>query len=266
MKPFISLTSDFGVQTQGVGIMEAVALHINPNAHVIHLMHGLPDFDITAGARTMEGVCFLPVGYHICVVDPGVGTKRKAIALKTKRGDYLIGPDNGVLLSAARLLGGITQAVEITNEKYMCKPVSPIFHGRDIFTPAAAHLSLDVGIQELGRNIRSETLAKAPYGEALCKDGRIEAQIISINKFGSFHLNILQSEFDKLKLSKNNKVKLTLNGRTIQVPYVTTFGEVPKAQEMIMKDDYMRIEVAVNQGSFVKKYKITLGDKCTVEK
>ena len=143
-KLIITLTSDFGAQSQGVGIMEGVALEINPDAHVIHLMHGLPGFDISYAARTIETINYLPIGYHVCVVDPGVGTKRKPIIIQTGRGDFLVGPDNGVLLPGTRFLGGIRKIVEITNEKYMRKPVSPIFHGRDIFTPAAAYLSKGV--------------------------------------------------------------------------------------------------------------------------
>ncbi len=129
MKSIITLTSDFGVQSQGVGIMEAVAVDINPDARVIHLMHGLPDFDLFYAARTMETLNYIPIGFHVCVVDPGVGTKRKPIIIKTVRGDFLIGPDNGVLIPATRFLRGIKKVVEITNEKYMKKPVSPIFHG-----------------------------------------------------------------------------------------------------------------------------------------
>ena len=138
---FITLTSDFGVQSQGAAIMEAVAFEINPDAKVIHLMHGLPDFNLFYAARTMETVNCIPTGCHVCVVDPGVGTKRKPIIIETIRGDFLIGPDNGVLIPATRFLGGIKNAVEITNRKYMRHPISPVFHGRDIFTPAAAYLS-----------------------------------------------------------------------------------------------------------------------------
>jgi len=112
-KPFITLTSDFAVQSQGVGAMESVILDISPNANVVHLMHGLPDFNITLAARTMETVSYLPVGYHVCVVDPGVGTHRKGIIVKTKRGDYFIGPDNGVFISATNILGGCEKVVEI---------------------------------------------------------------------------------------------------------------------------------------------------------
>src|SRR3989338_6165244 len=191
----ITLTSDFGVQSQGVGIMESVAIELNPNAKVIHLMHGLPDFDLFYAARTMETLNYIPVGFHVCVVDPEVVTKRKSIIIKTGRGDYLIGPDNGVLIPATRFLGGIKKVVEITNEKYMRKPVSPIFHGRDIFTPAAAYLSKGVEMEEFGKLLRLSDLAKAPYEEAVVKNNEIKAKVISINKFGSLHFNIMPSEW-----------------------------------------------------------------------
>ena len=259
-KPLITLTSDFGVQTQGIGIMEAVALEINPDARVIHLMHGLPDFNLFYAARTMETVNYIPVGYHVCVVDPGVGTKRKSIIIKTGRGDYLIGPDNGVLIPATRFLKGIKKAVEITNERYMRKPVSPVFHGRDIFTPAAAYLSKGVKIEEFGKELNIKNLAKAPYEEAFVKNNEIKAKVISVNKFGSLHLNITHSIWDKFGVRLGNNVNIILKNRIIKIPFFTTFGEVEKGQPLIFKDDYGRIEIAINQGSFIKKYPVNVGD------
>ena len=265
-RPFITLTSDFGVQSQGVGIMEAVALEINPEARVIHLMHGLPDFNLFYAARTMETINYLPVGCHVCVVDPGVGTKRKPIIIETGRGDFLIGPDNGVLLPATRFLDGIKKVAEITNEKYMRQPVSPIFHGRDIFTPAAAYLSKGVKIEEFGQELGSKDLAKAPYEEAIIEKKGIYAKIISINKFGSLHLNITHSAWDNFKLGINDFMKLNFKNNKIKVPFVTTFGDVKFGNPLIIKDDYGRIEAALNMGSFSKKYKIKIGDDCLIKK
>ena len=265
-KPFITLTSDFGVQSQGVGIMEAVALEINPKAHLIHLMHGLPDFNLFYAARTMETVNYLPVGCHVCVVDPGVGTKRKPIIIETGRGDFLIGPDNGVLIPTTRFLRGIKKAVEITNEKYMRKPVSPVFHGRDIFTPAAAYLSRGVKTEEFGKKINPKDLAKAPYEEAKIGDNQIEARIISTNKFGSLHLNIMHSEWDKFKVKFGNLIKLNFKNISLNIPYAITFGDVEKGKPLIFKDDYGRMEVALNQDSFVKKYKVKIGDNVVIRK
>lgn len=110
----ITLSSDFEKQSQGVANMEGMIYSINPIARVIHLMHGIKAFDIISAARTMETISYMPIGYHVCVVDPGVGTKRRAIIVKVNRGDYFIGPDNGCLITAPRLLGGIEKIVEIS--------------------------------------------------------------------------------------------------------------------------------------------------------
>ncbi len=265
-KPFITLTSDFGVQSQGVGIMEGVALEINPEAHVIHLMHGLPSFNLFYAARTMETINYMPSGYHVCVVDPGVGTKRKPIIIETGRGDFLIGPDNGVLIPGTRFLGGIKKVVEITNEKYMKKPVSPLFHGRDIFTPAAAYLSKGVKIEEFGKKLKPDELVKAPYEEAIVEEDKIHARIISINKFGSLHLNIRHEAWDKFNVKINDEFNLFFEDEELEVPFVTTFGNVEKREPLIIKDDYGRVEVSLNQGSFAKEYKVKIGDDIMIEK
>lgn len=262
----ITLSSDFGKQTQGVGNMEAVVYSINPDVHVVHLMHGIEGFSAIQAARTMETVYYMPVGYHVCVVDPGVGTNRKNVIIKVRRGDYFVGPDNGCLMTAPRLLGGIEKAVEIKNEKYMIKPVSPIFHGRHVFAPAAAYLSKGTDIRDFGPEINPKDLVRAPYEEAVVRNGRIEATVIHINHFGSLHLNILQDEWDKLGLNRGDKVQTVIGKKKIVLPFVDTFGDVPKDKPLIMKDDYRRVEVAVNQGSFAKKYHVEVGDKITIRK
>lgn len=265
-QPLITLTTDFGVQSQGVGILEGVVFEINPEAKVIHLMHGLPDFSLAYAAKTLETISYMPVGFHVCVVDPGVGTKRKPIIIEAGRGDYLIGPDNGVLIPAAKFLGGIKKAVEISNGKYMKHPVSPIFHGRDIFAPAAAHLSKGVKIKEFGDRLSPKALAGPPYEEAIFDDGKIKAQIISINKFGSLHLNITHSEWDKLQLKKGNSVNLKIRNKLLRIPFAETFGDVSRDKPLVLKDDYGRIEIALNQNNFSKKYKVKIGDGVLIKK
>lgn len=265
-KPIVSLTSDFGVQSQGVGIMEGVILDINPDASVIHLMHGLPDYDISCASRTMETVNFLPTGYHVCVVDPGVGTARRAVIIKTKRGDYFVGPDNGVLVSATNILGGCEKVVEITNGKYMRQPVSPIFHGRDIFSPAAAYLSKGVSIEEFGKELKFDELVKAPYNEAAMKDDSIEARVIHINKYGSLHLNILHSQWDEFSVKENQILTLKFQNKDVEVPFVDTFGKVEEKGPLILKDDYGRVEVAINMGNFSKMHNIKVSDNCVIVK
>lgn len=261
----ITLSSDFGKQTQGIGNMEAVIYSINPNAKVVHLMHGIEGFSVIQAARTMETVYYVPVGYHVCVVDPGVGTKRRAVIIKTKRGDYLIGPDNGCLMTAPRLLGGIEKAAEIKNEKYMLTPVLPIFHGRHIFAPAAAYLSKGVGMEKFGPLINPKDLAKAPYEEASVRNGKIEATVIHVNHFGSLHLNILHEEWNRLGLKLGDKIEMQIGKRKIIMPFADTFGDVEKGRPLVLKDDYRRVEVAVNQGSFARKYSVKVGDAVLIK-
>ncbi|MBI3103399.1 SAM-dependent chlorinase/fluorinase [Candidatus Daviesbacteria bacterium] len=265
-QPIITLSSDFGIQSQGIGNMEGVIAQIAPNTRVIHLMHGIPNFDIRTAARTMEVVNFMPVGFHVCIVDPGVGTKRRAIIIQVERGDYLIGPDNGVLISAVNILGGAKKIVEITNPKYMIKPVSPIFHGRHIFAPAAAYLSNGVPIEEFGPRLEFDQLVSAPYSEATIKDDIINSEVININKFGSLNLNILHSTWDKLNLSSHQIVQVTFKGKTISLPFVETFGAVEEGKPVILKDDYGRVEIAINLGDFAKKYNIRVGDFFVIKK
>ena len=229
-------------------------------------MHGLPDFNTTAASRTMETVKSLPVGYHVCIVDPGVGTKRRAIIIKTKRGDYLIGPDNGVLNSAANLLGGCKKVVEITNPKYMHQPVSPIFHGRSVFCPAAAYLSKGVAIEKFGKTIRFEDLITPPYDEVSMKGDAIEAKVIHVNKYGSLNLNILQFVWDKFAVKKNQNILFKIWGKTVKIPFVETFGDVPESTPLILKDSYGRMEVAINMGNFSKMYGAEVGDVCLINK
>ncbi|WTW94136.1 SAM-dependent chlorinase/fluorinase [Streptomycetaceae bacterium NBC_01309] len=265
MPKFISLTSDFGVQTQGVGIMEGTALSIAPDANVVHLMHGLPEFDVVAAARTMETVRYLPVGSHVCVCDPGVGTTRRALICHVGRGDYLIGPDNGVLLPATRVLGGIVAVHELTNPAYMRQPVSPIFHGRDIFTPAAAHVANGVPIADFGPAVDPDALVSAPYDEAEVVGTALNGRIIQINRYGSLHLNITHEQWDDRKLTEGDTISLELVGHEpLRLPVCRTFGDVPEGECLILKDDYGRVEVAKNLGSFAQQYPVKIGDSAVV--
>ena len=246
--------------------MEGVILDISQDANVVHLMHGLPDFNITAGARTLETIKSLPVGYHVCVIDPGVGTSRKGLIIKTGRGDYLIGPDNGVLIPATRLLGGCKKIISITNPQYMRQPVSPIFHGRDVFSPAAAHLSIGVPLEEFGPEIPLEKLVQAPYEESELYENKIKAKVIQINKYGSIHLNILSETWDQFDVPKQQTVSINFGNKKIILPFLETFGETMSGNPLILKDDYGRVEVAVNMGNFAKYYDVKVGDTCSIQK
>lgn len=266
MSSLITLSSDFAVQSQGIGAMEATIYSIAPDAKVVHLMHGLPEFSILAAARTMETVRYLPVGIHVCVCDPGVGTARRGVAIQTRRGDYFVGPDNGLFISATRLLGGAIHIHELKNPELMRQPVSPIFHGRDIFAPAAAHLARGVKIQDFGSSITSQSLVTSPYEEATLENRVLRATIIQINRFGSVHLNILHDQWDSLGARFGEKVRLTFpNSQATEIIIGEKFGDVSSGENLILKDDYGRVEIAKNLGSFISEFPLVIGDQLILQ-
>ena len=199
------------------------------------------------------------------VVDPGVGTERRGIVIETGRGDKLIGPDNGILLPATRFLGGFKRAFQLKNDKYYRNPVSPVFHGRDVFTPAAAHICNGVKLEEFGPELKQEELAQAPYVEAKVEGNKITAQLIDINNFGSPFLNIMQTVMHEL-FKPGDVIKASLNGKQFDLPYKRTYGEVKVGEVLLVDDDFGRVELAVNQGFFIDKFNAKVGDTIMLEK
>src|SRR5690348_16679845 len=145
MPPFISFTSDFSLRDDSVGTVKGVIWRIAPHAVIADILHAVPDFDVVRGALCLANTLpYMPVGVHLAVVDPGVGTARRPVVLTTGRGDHMVGPDNGLLLWGAAALDGVRSAHLLANDAYMLSPRSATFHGRDIFGPAAAHLAMGV--------------------------------------------------------------------------------------------------------------------------
>jgi S-adenosylmethionine hydrolase len=262
---FITLTTDFGRQSQGVGMMEAVIAEIAPAARVIHYAHGLDDYDTTSAARVLETVQFIVPAIHVCVCDPGVGTARRPLAILTRRGDVLIGPDNGVLLPALSLLGGAKEVREISNPAIMRQPVSSVFHGRDVFCPAAAHIANGLRFELVGELIETAALGPPPYVDAEHVDGRWMARVIHIDKFGKAHLNISHAEWRALVPSDRCTIDVLIAAdRRLAVEHRPTFGDVSPGTVVILDDDDGRPALAVNQGSFAAMYDVQPGEDVVV--
>lgn len=270
MTNFITLTSDFGPGNIGCGAMEAVIFEIAPKARVVHLCHSIRGFDIKEGAKMLEGVARLPKGIHVGVVDPGVGTERRGVLLQTRRGDFLIGPDNGLLRPAADFLGGIEGCFELTNDHYHHKPVSPIFHGRDIFAPVAAHLAGGVSPKEFGPAVDAKSLAPAPYSEGVWQGDTLCCEVIHINENGSVFLNVRAAEFKKiLKQGENLEISHFFEppgARHRVVGFQWVFGEVLPGEPLILEDDFGRMELAVNQGNFSSTFDVKRGDSLVLRR
>jgi len=192
---YITLTSDFGIDSQGVGAMKAVIHRIAPESAIIDLTHGVTPFSIIEGACEMEAVSFLPAdGVHVCVVDPGVGSDREVVAIATSRGDVLVGPDNGVLVLAARALGGASACHIVSNPDVLPDTVTLTFHGRDVMAPAAAAVAAGLAVADLGPAVPFDHLVAEPYGEADLAASPVRALVIHINRYGTAYLNVRNND------------------------------------------------------------------------
>src|SRR5688572_23363652 len=157
--PFVSLLSDWGARDPSAAICRSVVMGIAPEALIVDITHEVEKFNIRHGALMLWcALPFMPIGAHMAVIDPGVGTARRPIAIETARGDYLVGPDNGLLLPAAQRLGGAVRVHSIENAQYRLPVVSSTFHGRDVFAPAAAHLALGLPLESIGPPIDPNAL------------------------------------------------------------------------------------------------------------
>ena len=262
----ITLTTDFGKQSHGVGMMEAAIAEIAPQTRVIHYMHGIEDYDTMSAARVLETVQFIMPAIHVCVCDPGVGTARRPLAILTGRGDILIGPDNGVLLPAVAVLGGAVEVRQISNPAVMRHPVSAVFHGRDVFCPAAAHLANGLRFERFGEPVDPATLAPPPFTDAIHDDGRWLARVIHVDKFGNAQLNISQDQWRSLAPPAGGMVEVVLSGgRRLAIAHHATFGDVRPGAPVLLAEDDGRLALAVNRGNFAATHQVELGDEVVVE-
>ena len=253
----ITLTTDFGYQDPFVGIMKGVIAAINPQVHVVDLTHGVPPQNVMAGALILRhSLNYFAAAIHVVVVDPGVGGLRKPILLEHE-GNYFVGPDNGVL-SLALEGKPPNRIIELTNASYQLQHVSRTFHGRDIFAPVAAHLSLGVAPTNFGQ--LRDTLVTLSIPQVLHGKNRVEGEVIYTDGFGNLFTNI--RERDLTGLPKEN-LQIALAGVPL-AGLVSTYGEVRAGEFACLINSWDLLEIAINKGSVVQRTGAKIGDKVTV--
>jgi S-adenosylmethionine hydrolase len=194
-------------------------------------------------------VPYLPEGVHLAVVDPGVGTQRRALALRSGDGRLFVGPDNGLLVPAAEKLGGIDAAYEVTNRDYALEPVSATFHGRDIFSPAAAHLAKGVAIEDLGTAVEPDSLAKLDVPQPESTEKRIRACCLYVDRFGNMQLNLTRRHLERLGIEPGVQVELELASERYYAVAARTFADVRRGEIILYEDAYENIAIAISGGS-----------------
>ena len=256
-RPTIVFMTDFGTANDAVAICRAVIFGIAPDSRVTDITHQVTPFSIEEASRFLYGVTpYYPAGtVFLVVVDPGVGTSRKAVIVKSKKGQYFVLPDNG-LITPVLDRDGLDSGREITNQNWMIQaPLSSTFHGRDIFSPAAAHLAAGWDFHLVGPEVPQ--LVRLTTKTSTSTDKGIEGDIIGLDDpFGSLVTDIPVDEFKKLGYNLGEKVIVQINKEPVAVPYVKTFMDVPVGDSLLYIDSRGRVGIAVNQGNYSKKFHV----------
>lgn len=260
---WISFTTDYGLEDGFVAACQGVLATIAPHARVVHVTHLVPAQDVRRGATVLaQTVPYLPPAVHLAVVDPGVGTRRRSIALVANEG-VLVGPDNGLLVPAAEALGGLAAAYELTSPAYRLGEVSATFHGRDVFAPAAAHLATGVAPHQLGPELDPATLVRLPAPRTASVPGLLRSEILSVDTFGNVQLAATRRDLDITAFGAD-LVCVEAGARSVLARLGTTFADVEPGSMVVIVDSAGHVALAVNGGSAALAMSCSAGDILTL--
>jgi S-adenosylmethionine hydrolase len=256
--------TDFGVRDGAVAACKGVMLSIAPAARIVDLTHDVPPYDIeTAGEVLEQALPFYPTGtVAVAVVDPGVGSERKAIAVLTKRGHLLVGPDNGLFTLVMRA-EGVDRAVELRETRYFrAEQTSFTFHGRDIFAPVAAHLAAGTPLDSLGPPITPVMLDVQP---ARLSGGRVEGAVRYIeDPYGNVVTDIPLALLDSLNAHIGDSLAVRVGSRTLRLPWRSTFSDVPSGQALALMHSRGVLSFSINQGDFASRFGVKRKDRVSI--
>jgi S-adenosylmethionine hydrolase len=257
--PTIVFMTDFGVIDDSVAICRGVMYSVMPEVRIVDLTHQVTPFSIMDGARYLSGAApYYPEGtVFVVVIDPGVGSTRKAIVARSKRGQYFVLPDNG-LLTLLEQQDGIVAAREITSPEWMIGgKLSSTFHGRDIFSPVGAHLARGDDWTKVGPELAVKDLVRLDWKSAKVDEQGLTATVIATDgPYGNLVTNVQGEDFLRLGYERGQEVPVRIGDKELQIKFVKTFSDVPLKQPLLYIDSRGRLGLAVNQGNFAAVYGI----------
>jgi S-adenosylmethionine hydrolase len=261
----ISFLSDYGLVDEFVGVVKAVMRSIAPHASVIDITHDIAPYDVRGGALALaRSVQYLPQGVVLGVVDPAVGSDRRAVAVETEedgRRLLFVGPDNGLLASAVAMSGGAQRAVALTNREYQLPAPGSTFAGRDVFGPAAAYLSTGVDLGELGESVDPMSLRPGVLGLCRVEEDRVEGEVLWVDRFGNAQLNVGPEEIEGLG------ARVVVHAGHFVRPAIRAenYAELNAGQVGLVVDSYGLVAVVLNRRSAAEDLQIAAGDRITLE-
>jgi S-adenosylmethionine hydrolase len=263
-REIVTFLSDYGLEDEFVGICHGVMLRIAPWLKVVHVHHNILRQDIRHGSIVLlQAIRYLPEAVHLAVVDPSVGSDRRAIAVESRLGAVFVGPDNGLLIGAAEQCDGVAKAFEIINESYMLTPVSHTFHGRDLFAPAAAHIAAGVDPAELGPSLEPGELVRLEVPEAWLHDDHLHAEVLQVDRFGNLQFNLEGADLEAVRAG-TGRVEVRMEGHRLNVLVGSTFADVESGEFVLVEDSYGRMSLAINNGDAAHKLRASAGSTAIV--
>jgi S-adenosylmethionine hydrolase len=259
----ISFLSDYGYADEFVGVVKSVIRSIAPETVVVDVTHGIAPHDVRAGALTLvRSVQYLCPGVVLAVVDPGVGTERRAIAVEVGEGEsVLVGPDNGLLAAAVAMVGGAGRTVSLTNPAYQLEAPGPTFAGRDVFAPAAAHLAAGVALEELGDLVDPITLVPGMIPLPREEDGALVAEVLWIDRYGNAQLNVGPDEVEDL----GDRISVGWADQVRTARRATAYGDLKPGEMGLVVDSYGLLSVALDRVSAADQLKMAPGTGVTLK-
>ena len=259
----ITFLSDYGYADEFAGVCRAVIARIAPEARIVDITHGIRRHAVEEGAAVLANALpYTAPGVHLAVVDPGVGSTRKAIAVRVADDErFLVGPDNGLLGPAVEQLGGAAEAADVSVSPFRLEPISATFHGRDIFAPVAANLALGATLAEVGEQMDPASLVHGRLSEASIEAGRVAAHVVYADRFGNAALDLPHERLPETGLRLGRRLWVEAAGVTLDAVYALTFGDVAPGELILYEDSYRNLALAVNRGSASERLGVAPGDR-----
>jgi S-adenosylmethionine hydrolase len=261
----VTFLSDYGLEDEFVGVCHGVMLTIARDLKIIDIDHNILRQNVRHGAIVLaQSVLYMPDAVHLAVVDPAVGSARKAVAIESAWGQVFVGPDNGLLMPAVEATGGVRRAFELTDKRFQLTPVSRTFHGRDIFAPAAAHVASGVDPSELGPELDPAALVPLQLPVAWVHEDHLHAEVLQVDRFGNLQLNLRQEQMAEVGLGPGSQLEVRTEGHRRVMPWALTFSDVPAGSLVVVEDSYRYLSVAINNGDAAQYLRARAGSTVIV--
>ena len=263
----LTFLTDYGLDDAFVGVCKGVMAGIAPQVQVIDICHQIAPQDVHHAATTLASAApYFPAAVHLAIVDPLREQPARPIAVRTKSGSLLVGPDNGILSLAWDTLDGAVAAFAIDTTHAWMPSAASTFRGRDLFSPVAAHLATGMKLEEAGREVDIDSLSALTLRAAVVEDDHVHGEVRSVDHFGNLSLNVARADLEAAGMNIGDDVEVRCPGRTLRVPFRLRYGEVAPGRVVVCEDVFRAVMIAQNQGNAAETLRLGRGEPVVVSR